>query len=349
MRCPSRPGSTSTTSTSSSDVPSTTPAQWGWTPPPMRSRSGEVRRRPESARPRMDGGSPPNSIGDGACSRIVGRNWRSVSATAVERLPFSRGSVRVEPTNELRWSLLARARAQVGRARDGLLAIEAAKEQLMDVGLLPGRQLLLAEQAILSTPLDVALEDAHGLDARPVDARDVDARDGDRRHSVSAPAPLAARLPDELAALRAERFVARARPLELLDQALERVIGRGVSEVVVVVGEPGAGKTALVAEALARGLQERAEVHYGWAASRGGPAFGPWCTALRRAAVLDSTLFASPAGASARRPSGGHRIRWRPLRTVARRSRRPAVPADRGGRHRRTGARPKWADDHRHR
>ncbi len=201
---------------------------------------------------------------------------------------FLEGAVRAEPTNELRWALLAVARARSGHPRDGLQAITTARSELVAVGLLPGRRLLDAEQLILAGSEEPAASVAATSDAnRTLPATSARA---------TAPRPPAVRNPSrELAALGAHRFVGRARELERLDEIRTRAEERSASEVVVVGGEAGAGKSALVAEAC-RGLAEPWALRFGWVPAQGSGPLDALRSTLSEALDADPLLRMEPAG-----------------------------------------------------
>jgi DNA-binding SARP family transcriptional activator len=117
------------------------------------------------------------------------------------------------PYDERRWAQLVRALSAGGRRRDALQAYQRAREQLGEgLGLDPGRELRDVERDVLA-----------GATTRPT-------------------ATAEPRRPAEL--------VGRTVELDRLDHALER-IGRA-PQVVAVLGEPGIGKTRLLAEFVRR-------------------------------------------------------------------------------------------------
>jgi DNA-binding SARP family transcriptional activator len=129
-------------------------------------------------------------------------------------------AVAAEPLSERRHAQLALARYRSGRAVDALRSIGDARRLLAEeVGVAPGPDLVDLEQAIL---------------------------DHDPRLAWHAPAPAGAstRTP------RGRDFVAREREIGVLASALADDSAAG--RVIVVAGEAGIGKTALVAEAVDR-------------------------------------------------------------------------------------------------
>jgi predicted ATPase/DNA-binding SARP family transcriptional activator len=93
-------------------------------------------------------------------------------------------------------------------------------------------------------------------------------------------------------------FVGRQSELKTLGAALDDVTGRRLARVAVVTGEPGIGKTTLVAEIKARAEEKGATVLTGEAfEAESGRPYGPWVEALRdiRAAAIGPSLSADLA------------------------------------------------------
>jgi transcriptional regulator with GAF, ATPase, and Fis domain len=90
-----------------------------------------------------------------------------------------------------------------------------------------------------------------------------------------------ARLPNPLDALAGGIFVGRAREMGVLRAAADAARG-GRGQLVMVAGEPGAGKTRLLAELATYAGLRGATVTWGRATERAGaPAFWPWVQILR--------------------------------------------------------------------
>ncbi|MFL5781921.1 MAG: AAA family ATPase [Thermoleophilaceae bacterium] len=81
--------------------------------------------------------------------------------------------------------------------------------------------------------------------------------------------------------LSAGEFVGRDEQLELLDAAWERA-SVGELGAVLMAGEPGVGKTRLVAEYAGRVARDGARVLFGRADEQAAPPFGPFVSALRQ-------------------------------------------------------------------
>ncbi|WP_219415832.1 ATP-binding protein [Pseudonocardia nigra] len=88
-------------------------------------------------------------------------------------------------------------------------------------------------------------------------------------------------------------FVGRTRQLADLDRALvDAASGRG--ELVLLIGEPGIGKTRLAAEVARRAHERCVAVVWATCPESGAPAFWPWTQVLR--SVFDpASTTASPA------------------------------------------------------
>jgi DNA-binding SARP family transcriptional activator len=146
--------------------------------------------------------------------------------------------VEASPLRERRWGQLIVATYRCGRQADALRAYQRCRSVLAaDLGLEPGPALRQLEAAVLAQ--DISLE------WRPVAATIAPGRGPAR----PAPAPLAAPAPERHKG--APSLVGRDEELGHLRGRLEQ-LASGVGGAIVLVGEPGAGKTSL-AEALAQG------------------------------------------------------------------------------------------------
>ncbi len=147
-------------------------------------------------------------------------------------IPELRAAATAEPLREQRWAQLMLALHRCGRQAEALRAFQDLRSYLgHELGVLPSVELRDLEQAI---------------------AREDPALRPDRDRPAIAPAPRVGRreqlpLPPALTRTVPIAFVGRAKELDVLGARLARV-SAGFSQVVVVSGEAGAGKSALVAE-----------------------------------------------------------------------------------------------------
>ena len=141
------------------------------------------------------------------------------------------------PYDEHRWALLARALGSSGRSADGLEALQRARRRLVeDLGMDPGPEIRAAEQDLLRLGDGPAPADPWAAFAESMAAAD---------------GPAAVPVSAALAPFSGRACVGRDQPLQELDAlcAPDRVDG---DRVAVVVAEPGAGKTHLLAALAAR-------------------------------------------------------------------------------------------------
>ncbi len=154
--------------------------------------------------------------------------------------------VQEHPLRERLRAQLMLALYRSGRQAEALETYQDARHALTDeLGIEPSQELRELQQAILRQDSSVELEPAVG------------------------------------ALTAAGAFVGRERELETLRTGLDDVI-HGQGRLVLLVGEPGIGKSRLAEEALRVAHQRRARVLVGrcWEAG-GAPAYWPWVQALR--------------------------------------------------------------------
>ncbi|MEU8406496.1 BTAD domain-containing putative transcriptional regulator [Micromonospora sp. NPDC048842] len=200
------------------------------------------------------------------------------------------------PLREDAWRLLATARYRAGRQGDALAALREARHVLVtELGVDPGPELrrleadILAQAPHLAPALDRAATPGLGEPVRPVQAEQ-------------------------------RPFVGRDAELERLLRAAEAASRRRQPTLVLLSGDPGAGKTAL-AEALARWLAAE-----GWTTAwgrspeyEGAPPAWPW-TQITDALAGPAPAVAAPT-APAADPADGSAdpatVRFRRHRAVA--------------------------------
>ncbi|KHK98674.1 SARP family transcriptional regulator [Microbacterium mangrovi] len=175
------------------------------------------------------------------------------------------------PLREHAWELLALAYYRSGRQADALTSVSGIRRRLADeLGIDPGPRLQALEGALLR-------QDAALLPTPPET----------RAHAAAA--DLAPARSSE-AARPEDRFVGRAAALAALEEALTEA--RAAGRVVLVDGEPGVGKTALV-----RRFAGGVGVRVAWGASpdhESAPALWPWEQILRGLAASAPEVTVPP-------------------------------------------------------
>ncbi len=235
-------------------------------------------------------------------ARLAGLHAAAVEARAdallalgrpAEVVPDLERQVRTHPLREDAWRLLGLALYRSGRQGDALAALRAARAQLAEeLGVDPGPALSRLEAAVLaqSPELDWAAPPA-GPSVAPLGpvapvapvAQVAPSRpDGPPARPEPGPA--------EHARTDGERFVGRAVELAELAAAAARARGRdgGGPQVVPVLvsGDPGEGKSALLGAAAARLASEGWQVAWGRCPEvEGAPAAWPWAELLRALAA----------------------------------------------------------------
>ncbi len=187
---------------------------------------------------------------------------------AAAAVPAADLLTRREPLREEGWRLLALALWGSNRQGEALDTLRRARRTLADaLGLDPGPELAGLEEAILRQRRDVL---AAAL-----------------RQPVSSPAAPGPRPLRRVAGQGAEVFVGRDDELALLLGAADEAADRGRARVALLSGEPGAGKSALLAR-LRREIEDR-----GWLVidgqcpeADGAPPAWAWVQALRSLAEV---------------------------------------------------------------
>ncbi|MGY1618755.1 BTAD domain-containing putative transcriptional regulator [Geodermatophilus sp. SYSU D00691] len=183
----------------------------------------------------------------------LGRDDRTAAAE-LEQL------VRLHPSRERLWGLLALAQYRAARQADALETLRRARAHLADeLGIDPGPALRDLEAAVLRQDPQLAPR----------------------------PAPAPERVPDE--PVGALGLVGRDAELTAAGQALAGA-ARGRGRVVLVSGEPGIGKTRFTEELLTRGAAAGFRVGRGTWEPDGGPPLQGWTAAARGAFGRDDVL-----------------------------------------------------------
>ena len=200
-------------------------------------------------------------------------------------VPELEGLLASHPTRERFAGQLMLALYRSGRQADALDAYQRVREYLdRELGLQPGAALNELQASIL--------EQASALDATPAsdDAGDVG------RAAADPPG----RLPRPLLATTDSALIGRDTQLEQLRAALQRA-ARGEQRLALLSGEPGIGKTRLMAAFVDDALTETGVVMYGRSSPEPLLAYQPFAEALRRY-VTDApaaTLLELPAHVAA--------------------------------------------------
>jgi DNA-binding SARP family transcriptional activator len=173
--------------------------------------------------------------------------------------------VQRHPLHEGLWALLAIARYRAGRQSDALQAIADARRVLAEeIGVDPGPRLRRLERDLL--------HQSPGLDAT---------RDQDPATSGE-PAPPVAAVPENTPSDRP--LIGRLDELAILREAVLNAV-TGQEALILVEGEPGVGKTALLEEATSRAEARGGGLRTLWGRcvdGEGAPAMWPWVQILTR-------------------------------------------------------------------
>ncbi|MGY1741661.1 MULTISPECIES: BTAD domain-containing putative transcriptional regulator [unclassified Blastococcus] len=194
--------------------------------------------------------------------------------------------VRLHPARERLWGLLALAQYRAARQADALDTLRRARAHLAgELGIDPGPELRQLEAAVLRQ--DPALE----------------RRPAARATAPAVPASVPAAGPAAPPAVATGPEPPPAAPLHGRDAelaAVDRVLaaaaaGRG--RVVVVLGEPGIGKTRFTDEVLARAAARGARTGRGAWEPDGSPPLAGWTAAAREALGREGVLAPTPGEA----------------------------------------------------
>src|SRR5579875_123514 len=169
--------------------------------------------------------------------------------------------VAAHPFRERLWELYALALYRCGRQADALTALRRAREVLVDeLGIDPSPSLQRLESDVLAQAPELDPPD------RAIDAPRRSVPDG----QTAADVPVAA-----------APMVGRQDALAVLTEACTR-IKSGTGQCVVVVGEPGIGKTRLVTELAATAIGDGMRVLWGRShEAEVSPAYWPWVPIVR--------------------------------------------------------------------
>jgi DNA-binding SARP family transcriptional activator len=197
------------------------------------------------------------------------------------------GLVAAHPTREGLTGQLMLALYRSGRQAEALDAYQRIRHHLdSELGLQPGAALNELQSAILGQSPTLEAVASHESRAPSDEAR--------------AQKPAASPLPMPLASATSHALIGRTMQLERLTAALQRA-KQGEQLLALVVGEPGIGKTRLMAEFAERARDEAAVVLYGRSSKEPLIAYQPFAEALRRYVAVAplATLREEPAYAAA--------------------------------------------------
>jgi DNA-binding SARP family transcriptional activator len=215
-------------------------------------------------------------------------------------------AVAVAPLRERRWSHLMVALYRSRRQADALRAYQRLRSVLVDeLGVEPSPELAQLEQRILAQ--DPALD--AGPPGQPAAGQPSNRR---------APGAIAAAsVPARLTGFDRPGFVGRAAPLAWLHRAVNEVPSRG-RRVVVLSGEPGIGKTTLLARFAVDAGGQGTDFWYG-SCSAGGPPYEPFLEMLStQAASTPAPSLAVLAGLEPERQGADRETqRYLLMRSVA--------------------------------
>ena len=169
------------------------------------------------------------------------------------------------PLNEPVQASLVDALSASGRQAEALSVLEGVRTRLADeLGVSPGH----------------SLRDAHTRALGPAAQTSMTASSSAPTSSAAAPLSPHPRSPSVAETVGVSGLLGRAEELAMLTQSLERVT-RDEASLVMVEGEPGAGKTSLLEEFSKVAAQRQAAVAWGRCLSHEGiPALWPWTQVL---------------------------------------------------------------------
>lgn len=180
-----------------------------------------------------------------------------------EALPYARTLAEIDPLDEDARITLVRVLAAAGRRAEAEQQVELARRLFADLGLDRPRKLEAAAPPLLAQqPVDCA---PAGAPAPPPPVTDQETHPSE---SVASILPL--------------RLVGRTSELGRLDTLVARAIATGSAQIVLVTGEPGIGKSRLLAELGLRANDRGALILHGssWEGESSRP-YVPWIEALR--------------------------------------------------------------------
>lgn len=180
----------------------------------------------------------------------------------VDAIPALEATVAAHPLRERPHAQLMLALYRAGRAPHALEVFRTFRDRLVDeLGLDPSPDLAALSDAVLRQDPELALPVVTDPATRPEAARSPRPADG------AAPAR------PSLVGRDAERVV--------LDRTIDR-LGQGRGSLLLIGGDAGIGKTALLEELAASALERSLPVHWGGCEETdGAPAFWPWIQILR--------------------------------------------------------------------
>ncbi|MBO3750371.1 AAA family ATPase [Streptosporangiaceae bacterium NEAU-GS5] len=214
------------------------------------------------------------------------------AGSAADAVPVAEMLTRRAPLREEGWRLLALALWGGARQADALAALRRARRTFADeLGLDPGPALVSLEEAILTQDLAVlaaatTMPAAAPPPSQPRPEPPSEPRPAPVEDREAAPEPLAPHVPGPGVLPAAQLFVGREPELRALTHAAADVLA-GRPRVVLISGEPGAGKSALLAR-LQDTLADQEGGTIPWLVTvgrcpetEGAPAAWAWIEALR--------------------------------------------------------------------
>ncbi len=183
-----------------------------------------------------------------------------------EALPFVRTLVRVDPYDDAAWAKFVHLLVATGHRREAEQQLEAAKRLLKELG--PGNSPALDNASRTVRDGWGALELMNGTRNPPRPSSEVRAKaESPPSSCFGKPTPL----------------VGRSREWSKLLAAVDEAQAQGRERVILLTGEPGVGKSRLLAELMAVVRERDGTVLDGGAyEAESGRPYGPWIDALRR-------------------------------------------------------------------
>jgi DNA-binding SARP family transcriptional activator len=204
---------------------------------------------------------------------------------AREAIPQLEHAIAVHPLRERLRELLMLALYRSGRQADALAAYQHARATLVDeLGIEPGhslrqleQQVLAQDPALLHEPFDPVVPSSASVPVVGASSRIDEAVGAMQRAS----------LPSRLATVASEAFVGRREEIARWDNAW-KAVDAGDRRLLLVGGDAGIGKTALVAAYAARAAASGARVVYGRCDEDLSVPYQPWLDVLTSIVATES-------------------------------------------------------------
>jgi len=187
-------------------------------------------------------------------------------------IPWARTLVEIDPLDEDARITLVRILASAGRRGEAEQQVMLTTRLFADLGIERPRRLQEAAPALLAQPVAECAAEVANANSTPT--------------PPPTPSPMSS---PKASTILPTRLVGRERELVTLDELLEATIASGHSHALLLSGEPGIGKSRLLAELGLKANDRGALILHGaaWEAERGRP-YVPWIDVLRCLPLTDA-------------------------------------------------------------